>query len=150
MRRLMTCNIAAIAIAIPLNAQSPGRVPHESDTLAVSRSRVVATLADSTFWPEGVDYDPRTGRYYVASVRHRTIAEVVNGRVTRELWPREQPGIGAVLGVRVDARRGVIWATLAGLPQMHGYSPADSTIAALVRVRIADGAIERRWNLPPA
>jgi len=123
---------------------------HDSNRAPIARSRVVATLADSTFWPEGMDYDPRTRRYYVASVRHRTIAEVANGRVTRELWPREQPGIGAVLGVRVDARRGVIWATLAGLPQMHGYSPADSTIAALVRVRIADGAIERRWNLPPA
>jgi sugar lactone lactonase YvrE len=44
----------------------------------------------------------------------------------------------------------VLWATLAGIPQMQGFTRADSTIAALVRVRIADGAIERRWNLPPA
>jgi sugar lactone lactonase YvrE len=123
---------------------------HDSNRAPLARSRVVATLSDSTFWPEGVDYDPRTGRYYVASVRHRTIAEVVNGRVTRELWPREQTGVGAVLGVRVDARRGVIWATLAGVPQMQGYAKTDSTIAAIVRVRIADGTIERRWDLPPA
>jgi len=123
---------------------------HDSNRASLVRSRVIATLSDSTFWPEGMDYDPRTYRYYVASVRHRTIAEVADGRVRRELWPREQPGIGAVLGVRVDARRGVIWATLAGIPQMQGYSPADSTIAALVRVRIGDGAIERRWDLPPA
>ena len=132
----------------------PGFAPivarHDSNRAPLARSHAVATLADSTFWPEGMDYDPRTGRYYVASVRHRTIAEVADGRVRRELWPREQPGIGAVLGVRVDARRGVIWATLAGIPQMQGYSPADSTIAALVRVRIADGVIERRWNLPPS
>lgn len=123
---------------------------HDSNRAPIARSHVVATLSDSTFWPEGVDYDPRTGRYYVASVRHRTIAEVVDGRVTRELWPREQPGVGAVLGVRVDVRRGVIWATLAGLPQMQGYAKADSTIAALVRVRVADGTIERRWDLLPA
>jgi hypothetical protein len=97
-----------------------------------------------------MDYDPRTHRYYIASVRHRTIAEVEAGKAVRELWPREQPGIGAVLGVRVDAKRGVLWATLAGIPQMQGFTRADSTIAALVRVRIADGAIERRWNLPPA
>ena len=97
-----------------------------------------------------MDYDPRSRRYYVASVRHRTIAEVVNGRVTRELWPRATPGIGAVLGVRVDTLRRVLWATLAGVPQMEGFTPADSTIAALVRVRIADGTIERRWDLPPS
>jgi len=121
----------------------------DSNRAPLARSRVVATLTDSTFWPEGVDYDPRSHRYYVGSVRHRTIAEVVNGKVTRELWPRGKAGIGAVLGVRVDTTRGVLWATLAGIPQMEGYAPADSSIAAIVRVRITDGEIERRWDLPP-
>jgi hypothetical protein len=121
----------------------------DSNLAPVVRSHVVASLTDSTFWPEGVDYDPRSHRYYVGSVRHRTIAEVVNGKVTRELWARGQAGVGAVLGVRVDTTRGVLWATLAGVPQMEGYTPADSSIAAIVRVRIADGTIERRWDLPP-
>jgi hypothetical protein len=122
----------------------------DSNLVPIVRSRVAATLTDSTFWPEGVDYDPRSRRYYVASVRHRTIAEVVNGKVARELWPRAKAGIGAVLGVRVDTTRGVLWATLAGIPQMDGYTPGDSGIAAIIRVRIADGAIERRWDLPPS
>lgn len=122
----------------------------DSNLAPIARSHVVATLLDSTFWPEGVDYDPRSRRYYIASVRHRTIAEVVNGRVTRELLPRAKAGIGAVLGVRVDTLRGVLWATLAGVPQMEGFVPADSSIAAIVRVRIADGAIQRRWDLPPS
>ena len=122
----------------------------DSNLAPITRSHVVATLPDSTFWPEGVDYDPRSHRYYIGSVRHRTIAEVVKGKVTRELWPREEPGIGAVLGVRVDTLRGVLWATLAGIPQMEGFTPTDSSIAAIVRVRIADGAIERRWDLPPS
>jgi sugar lactone lactonase YvrE len=50
----------------------------------------------------------------------------------------------------VDTLRNVIWATLAGIPQRQGFTPKDTLIAALVRVRIADGAIERRWDLPPA
>ena len=123
---------------------------HDSNRAPLARSHVVVTLPDSTFWPEGMDYDARTNRFYVASVRHRTIAEVKAGEGARELWPRDQPGIGAVLGVRVDAKHGVLWATLAGIPQMQGFTGADSTIAALVRVRIADGAIERRWDLVPA
>jgi len=122
----------------------------DSNRAPIARSHVVATLPDSTFWPEGVDYDPRSRRYYIGSVRHRTIAEVVNGKVTRELWPRAQAGIGAVLGVRVDTLRGVLWATLAGVPQMEGFTPADSSIASIVRVRVADGAIERRWDLSPS
>ena len=123
---------------------------HDSNSTPLPRSRVAARLADSTFWPEGVDFDPHTRRYYLGGVRHRTIAEVENGRLRRELWPRDLPGIGAVLGVRVDPRGAVLWATLAGVPQMFGYTPADSAIAALVRVRMSDGGIERRWDLPPA
>jgi len=65
----------------------------------------------------------------------------------RELLLRDAFGNGAVLGVRVDAKRNVIWATMSGLRQMERFTASDSTIAALVRVRISDGAIERRWNL---
>ena len=122
---------------------------HAANRAAIIHSRIVARLTDSTFWPEGTDYDARTGRYYVASVRHRTIAEVTNGQMTRELWARDQPNVGAVLGVRVDPGGRALWATLAGIRQMEGFAPRDSTIAALVRVRIADGVIERRWDLPP-
>jgi sugar lactone lactonase YvrE len=146
----MTCNIAAIAIAIPLNAQSPASVPHESDSSTVVHSRVVATLPDSTFWPEGVDYDPRSGHYYVASVRHGTIAERRPDGSVRELWPRGQRGIGAMLGVRVDTARGVLWATTTSLPQLEGFKTGDPPIAALLRIRIADGKIERRWDVAPA
>lgn len=115
------------------------------------RSTVAATIADSTLWPEGIDVDPRTGHFFVASVRHRTVVEVdAHGAILRELLPRDQPALGAILGVRVDTARNVLWATTAGIPQMEGYDPADSVIAALLRIRIADGTIDRRWDLAPA
>ncbi|HSA57432.1 MAG TPA: hypothetical protein VLE53_17100, partial [Gemmatimonadaceae bacterium] len=136
-------------------ARLPGfaavRAKHDDQRAPLTRGRVRATLPDSTFWPEGMDVDPRSGRLYVASVRHRTIAELSpDGRMLRELLPRHAAGIGAILGVRVDTARGVLWATTAGLPQMSGYVPADSAIAGLLQIRLADGAIARRWDLPLA
>ncbi|MEO5818705.1 MAG: SMP-30/gluconolactonase/LRE family protein [Gemmatimonadaceae bacterium] len=120
----------------------------DSNRASLARSIVRAQLPDSTFWPEGMDYDARTKTFYVASVRHRTLAAVSENGSTRELWPRSQPGMGAMFGVRVDARRNALWATTSGLKQMSGYTPADSSIAALLRIDIATGAITRRWNLP--
>src|SRR4051812_26585065 len=49
---------------------------HDSNFVPRARSHIVATLPDSTFWPEGMDVDARTGSFYIASVVHRTIAEV--------------------------------------------------------------------------
>jgi sugar lactone lactonase YvrE len=122
---------------------------HDSHRAPMTRSRVVATFADSTLWPEGMDYDARTRRWYLASIGHRTVVEM-GGRSPRDLWPRGMPAMGAVLAVRVGRERDVLWATTSGIPQMRGYAPADSAIAALLKVRISDGAILRRWDLAPS
>jgi sugar lactone lactonase YvrE len=121
---------------------------HDAHRAPLVRSHERASLADTTFWPEGVDYDPRTRRFYIASVRHRTIAEVRPGGVSRELLARDAHSLGAILGVRFDSARGVLWATTSGIPQMADYMPRDSAIAALLRIRVSDGAIEKRWDIP--
>ena len=120
----------------------------DSNLAAMPISTPHIMLGDSTLWPEGVDYDRRTKRFYITSVRHRTIVEWSPGGKVRELWPRGQSRLGAVLGVRVDHKRGILWATMSGIPQMAGYVAGDSAIAALVSVRMRDGAILRRWDLP--
>ena len=139
---------AAIAKLANLPSLRSVRARNDANRAAMPRGSVRATLPDSSFWPEGVDYDPRTGRFYVASVRHGTIAEVGNDGKVRELIPRRATHIGAMLGVRVDPARGVLWATTSGIPQFEGYQPGDSGVAALLRIRISDGAIEARWDLP--
>jgi sugar lactone lactonase YvrE len=121
---------------------------HGSNRAAIIRSTPEATLQDSTFYPEGVDYDPRTGNFYLASIRHRTIAEITPKGKVRLLWKAGRAGMGALFGVRVDTARGVLWATTSGVPQSAGFTPADSGIAALLRIRIEDGTIEQRWDLP--
>jgi sugar lactone lactonase YvrE len=105
-------------------------------------------VRDSTLWPEGVDYDARTGSFLLASIRRRTLVRVARDGSGRQLWPDQTPGIGAMLGVRVDAARRRIWATTSGMTQMEGYAPGDSAIAALLLVDPATGRIERRWDLP--
>lgn len=122
---------------------------HRAHRSALPRSRTYATLGDSMLWPEGVDHDTATGKLYVTSVRHRTIVEVDRDGREREILPRRSPGVGAMMGVRVDSRRRVLWATTVGMPQMDGWTPAD-TLAALLEIRIADGAILRRWTLDPS
>ena len=124
---------------------------HAAQAAPLIRGRAVAVLPDSTFFPEGVDVDPRTGFMYVASIRHRTIAELTpRGDYVRELLPRGGVGLGAMLAVRVDPQRGVLWATMSGIPQAAGYQPSDSTLHSLLRIRLPEGEIDGRWDLPVA
>ncbi|HEY9225509.1 MAG TPA: SMP-30/gluconolactonase/LRE family protein [Gemmatimonadaceae bacterium] len=121
---------------------------HDSNAAASPRSRVVTTLPDSTFWPEGMDVDSTTGRFYVASVQHRTIAEVRADGSTREILRRDRPDLGAMLGVRVDAKRGVLWATTSAIRNSPTFTTGDTLAAELMRIRLGDGEIERRWRVP--
>jgi sugar lactone lactonase YvrE len=124
------------------------RAMHERNRAPVARGTVLRQTSDTTLWPEGVDHDPRTGAFYVASVRRRTIARIAPNGSVRDLWPAATAGMGAMLGVRVDAGRGKHWATTSGIPQMEGYAAADRGIAAQLRIDARTGRIERRWDLP--
>jgi sugar lactone lactonase YvrE len=111
---------------------------------------VRATLTDSALFPEGVAADSQSGALFVASIRKRTIVEIDADGRERLLWKPGERNVGAILAVAVEPGGEFLWATTAGLPQMEGFTPADSTIAAILRVRIADGIIVRRWDLSPS
>jgi len=123
------------------------RARHDNNRALVVRSRVRASLADSTFWPEGMDVDPRNGRLYVASVRHRTVAVIEPNGTSRELWPRDGKTLSSVLGVRVDTARNALWVTTSPIRANPDFARGDTTDASLLRVRLSDGTIERRWRL---
>ena len=113
-------------------------------------ARIVREIPDSTFWPEAVDFDPRTRSWFVSSIRRGTILRIDSlGRAGLVPVPVELRG-GAAMGLRVDADRRVLWAAWSGLPQREGYVPADSEVAAILEIGIDDGRVRRRWNLPPA
>lgn len=132
------------------------RAGHDRLRAPLARSRIVARLSDSTFWPEGVDLDRRRGAIYVSSVRHGTVLQLGPDGTERVLWP---PGggsgggsgsggsLGAALAVRVDPDGERLWVTVSSIEQWSGYAKTDSSASLLV-VRIADGRMLRRWDLP--
>jgi streptogramin lyase len=146
-RDLAGDSVLARLASLPVFRQVVAR--HEANRAPLARGRAIAILPDSTFFPEGMDVDPRNGFFYVTSVRHRTIAELTpRGDYVRELLPRSGVGLGAMMAVRVDPQRGVLWATMSGIPQMAGFEPADSLVHGLLRIRLPEGEIDGRWDLP--
>ena len=136
---------AQVAVVLAIVAAAPHSAAAQVSTDSLARGVLLRELGDSTLWPEGVDRDPRTGDFFVASVRHRTIVRVARDGTEHELWPRDDAQLGAMLGVRVDPRQPVVWATTSGMPQMEGWAPADSAIAALLRIDARPGRILRRF-----
>lgn len=96
--------------------------------------------ADTTFFVEGLDVDPRDGTVYVTSVHHRNVFRRNADGLLHPVLPPGRDDIGAVLGVRVDTLRDWLWLTTARSVHMRDAADSLTVRAALVAVRLADGA----------
>lgn len=97
------------------------------------RSDTAALLDDADLVPESVTYDPRTGRAYVGSMGRRKVLRLEPSGAAGDFVPAGPDGPGEVLGVRVDAARGVLWvnhwladaAAPAGFAGRRGWAALD-------------------------
>lgn len=134
---------AALSLAATLSLTSA----LAAQDAVVERSRPRTVSADTTFFAEGLDVDRRDGTLYLTSIRHRNVYRVGAGGALTPVLAGPRPDVGAVMGVRVDGARGLLWLSTAGLVHMRDHRPADSTLSALVAVRLADGSVAGRWRL---
>jgi sugar lactone lactonase YvrE len=110
----------------------------------MARSEVAFTLADPELIPEGITVDPRTGTFYVGSLRKRTVLAIDPAGNTTTFADRSD-GLRAIVGLEVDAARDLLWVTSWNSRSHEGVEPGPHEVVAF---RIADGAVERRVRFP--
>lgn len=108
----------------------------------------MATLPDSAFYPEGMDHDSRSGAWFVASIRKRTIARIGPDGRASDFPSTHTERLDGVMGVRVDAERGIVWATTRAMPVMEGYRPEDGARARVWAFDLATGALKGMADVP--
>ncbi|WP_059438812.1 SMP-30/gluconolactonase/LRE family protein, partial [Anaeromyxobacter sp. PSR-1] len=120
-----------------LAARFAARVP------ATPHAPLAATLAEPGLVAEGIAADPRDGALYVGSMRLRKIVRVDPGGAVRDLVP---PGAGLdqVLGIKVDAARGLLWAASFARADAAAGTPARTRLLAF---DLATGAPRRSAGL---
>jgi sugar lactone lactonase YvrE len=119
----------------------------EANQVPVANSAVFRTLPDPWLHPEGVAFDPRSGRVFVSGVRQRKVVVIeTDGRV-RDFVPTSV-GLDAVLGLVVDTARNLLWLTSAQTPEQEGPPSGVAGGSVLVAASLSDGEIVERWTLP--
>jgi hypothetical protein len=116
---------AAVETRLAANAAAIGAPRRE---LTVDRIGII---------PEGLAYDAAGDRFFVSSVRTRTIF-AVSRRAAAKPFATAPWG---VFGMTVDPKRGVLWATTSALPQVEGLAKEDEGKAALLKISLRDGRV---------
>lgn len=114
------------------------------------RGVLKVTLPEADFFPEGMSHDPVAEVWYVGSVRHRKVSRIRRDGTVEDAVREGQDGLWAVLGVRADPATGSLWVTTAAVPQMAGYTPADSGRSGIYAFDLASGHLKARYLLPPS
>jgi hypothetical protein len=121
----------------------------EANRRPVAHSVRAFTLPDRAMLSEDIAYDPGARRFFVSSIHDAKIVAIDAGNGTAtDFVPAGRDAIWGVMALAVDARRGVLWATTAAMPQTRGYRPADAGHTAVLRYDLATGKLQKRYDLP--
>jgi hypothetical protein len=113
----------------------------------VSTSKPFLTLPEKDLIAEDLAYDPVSDRFFVSSVRHRKILSVTRRGKFTEFLPEGKPNIWAILALRVDPKRKVLWASTASMPEAIGFSKQEEGRSALLKFSLESGALLKRYDL---
>jgi sugar lactone lactonase YvrE len=112
------------------------------------RGTTAFVLPERDLLAEGVAYDAREGAFFVSAVHRRKIVRMTPDGRFADFAALEGGEAGTPLGLRVDPARRALWVVTAAMPQMRGYSPADSGRSALLRYDLDNGKLTGRYPVP--
>ncbi|HEY7696821.1 MAG TPA: hypothetical protein VIE88_00320, partial [Vicinamibacteria bacterium] len=111
-------------------------------------AEVAFTLPDKTLISEGVAHDPKSGDFFVSSVRHRKIVRVSKGGASSDFFESGRDGFFSVIALDVDPSRNVLWASSQASPRMEGYRDADGERSFVAELDLASSKLLRKVEPP--
>lgn len=110
-----------------------------------ARTSVAAfRIADPELIPEGIAWDPAGRSFYVGSLHKKKIVRVGSDGKARDFAVSGQDGLWTVLGLKVDARRRILWANSAA----DGREGASKGSSGLFGFDLETGRLHEKHVLP--
>lgn len=112
----------------------------------VVHSTVAFRVPDAGLLAEDVDFDPRTKRFFISSVlQHRIVSTKGEGSLVEFA---HSPSQWPVLGLKIDAKRSLLWATEVAIDGFEIVPKADQGRAAVLCFDLKTGRLLKRIEGP--
>jgi sugar lactone lactonase YvrE len=113
----------------------------------LNASARVLELRDKTMIAESVAFDTKSKQHFVGSIQKRKIVSVDSNGTENDL-SSPSDGLFAVLGMKVDTRRGVLWVASSAVPQMSGFSADDKGKSGVFKYDLRTRKLLLKYLLP--
>jgi hypothetical protein len=111
----------------------------------VKQSARAFTFAGKGLVTESVAFEEASGDFFVSSVYERKILRLGREGLAREFVA---DGLWSVLGMKVDAKRKLLWATSTAQAQMRDLKPEEKGISGIFKFDLATGKLVKKYLLP--
>jgi hypothetical protein len=111
--------------------------------VVVRTSTAAFRVAETDLIPEGLAHDPVSGDFFLGSTHKRKIVRIGSDGKARDFTTSGQDGLSEVLGMKVDAKRRLLWVmTAAGKA-----AGAQEGWSAAYAYDLGNGQVARRYSL---
>jgi sugar lactone lactonase YvrE len=136
------CSVALLVIIF--QSASPQEDPA---TIPVNRSYIAFTIPEKDLLPENVAYDPIEEAFYVGSTRKGKIVKVDKQGKMRDFVAPRQDGLWMVIGMKVDAKRRLLWVNSSAGDNLIGYRQSDTSPAGVFKFDLRTGKLIKKYLL---
>lgn len=99
------------------------------------------SIAEADLLSEGIAWSAKQKRFYLGSVKRKIISVDEKGNA-RSFVQSADAGLGVVVGLRVDDKRGELWAVSEQL------APQPGLVRGIFRYRLSDGKLLAKYSAP--
>jgi len=112
--------------------------------MPATRSQSLFTLPEKGLIAESVAYDPQTKTFYVSSVHKRKIISI-NAKGEAKDFATQEDGLWAVLGMKVDAKRNLLWACTSAVNQAVNIKAEDKGKSGILKFDLKTGKLLKTY-----
>ena len=109
---------------------------------------VAFTLPEPELITEGIAHDPRTGAFFVSSVRRRKVVRIARDGAVTDFTKDREPRLLGVSALALDPQRRALWASSAASAAMEGFEAARAERSFVVELDLDSGQERRRLSPP--
>jgi hypothetical protein len=124
------------------------RALFEKKGFPINRSEIVFQSLQNDIMPEGIAHDPRTGTFYIGSMRDGDIRALDTSGGFYDFARIPHDITLACIGIFVDTTRSLLWACGSASDNAPGYTDDQFGITGIFAFDLATGKLARKIMLP--
>ncbi|MGE5679782.1 MAG: TPR end-of-group domain-containing protein [Bacillota bacterium] len=111
----------------------------------VNSSQRAFIVKEKDLIPEGIAYDEKSGSFFLSSIYKAKIIQVRGDKGHKDFTSERQDGLWAVIGMKVDPKRNVLWANSSAGRNTKGSKASEIGHSGVFKYDIATGKLIKKY-----